>query len=127
MPSINQRYPLSTPEGVAIPLDIMRPYGYLRKGFSTVVSSNIPIPDELEIVLLYATEDCLVTFGGNAEASVDGIMQLNTVFIPKDMRICVAPTSTFFTVRGDALSGQLSVQFIDKWAGLVIQNRLKRI
>lgn len=118
MSSTDQRYPLSTPDGMAIPLEIMRPYGYIRKGFSGTVSAQVLVPDGIEIVLLYSTEDCLIRFGGNAAISVDGVLSLDTVFLPKDMRICVAPTSTYLTVIADSLSGQLSIQFIDRWAGL---------
>jgi hypothetical protein len=126
MPSTSQRYPLSTPDGASIPLDVIRSGGFIRKATALTVSASVSIPDSIEIVSFTATEDCLVCFGGTAAVAADGVLQANTVFVRKDSRVTVAPTANNFTVISYTASGYLYCQLIDKWAGLALQTQYNR-
>lgn len=126
MSSTTQRYPLSTPDGIAIPFDVIRPTGFIRKAFDVTVSVAVAIPSDCEIISFTATEDCLVCFGGTAIIGADGALQADTVFIQKGTRVTVAPTAETFTVISYSVAGYLYCQLIDKWAGLALNTQYKR-
>lgn len=126
MSSKSQRYPLSTPDGIAIPFDVIRPYGFIRKATATAVSATVSIPDVTEIISFSATEDCIVCFGGTAIVASDGALQLNSVFIQKGTRVTVAPTFNTFTVISLSVAGYLYCQLIDKWAGLALETQYNK-
>lgn len=123
MTTTTQRYPHATPEGVPIPLDVIKPYGTIRKAFTTAVSSVVTIAANVDVASFLTTEDCFVCFGGTAALGADGVTQANAIFIPKGGRITCAVISTTFTVIGVTASGNLYVQLIDKWAGLALQTK----
>jgi hypothetical protein len=90
------------------------------------VSGQIAIPAGNEIISFSASEDCIIKFGGNASIPVSGTLLVNAVYIPKDMRITVAPTAEYFTVIAPSAVGVLHCQFIDKWAGLALQTQYSK-
>lgn len=123
MPSTTQRYPLSTPDGISIPLDVIKPHSFIRKATALSVSGSISIPDVVEIISFAATEDCYICFGGIATIASDGVLQPNVVFVQKGTRVTVAPTANNFTVLALDTAGYLYCQLIDKWAGLALQTQ----
>lgn len=126
MSSKTQRYPLSTPDGIAIPFDVIRPIGFIRKATGLAVSGVVDIPEDCEIISFTATEDCLVCFGGTAIVAADGVLQPDTLFIQKGTRVTAAPTFPTFTVIALSAGGYLYCQLIDKWAGLALNTQYKR-
>ncbi len=125
MPSDTQRYPLSTPEGSAIPLEIMKPHSFIRKTFDNViVTAAIAVPANIEILSISVTEDCLVCFGANAVTPVDGTAYANTVLVEANVRVCVAPRASTFTLLGLSAAGVANLQFVEKWAGLALSKQL---
>lgn len=126
MPSTTQRYPLSSPDGKPIPLEIIKPHGYIRRGFTDISAVSVGLPAEVEILSLHSSWDCIISFSGDAEIPVDGVLLSQGIFLPKNMRITVAPTSTSLSVIGDSGSGTLHIQAIDKWVGLATQSQLDR-
>lgn len=126
MASTSQRYPLSTPDGDSIPLDIIRPHSYLFIDFTLSASASIAVPAGVEIMSVSATTDCFIKFGGTAAAPVAGVLSSDLCLVEADMRTSIAPTASTFTVIGDMASGKLRIQFIDKWAGLALQTQYVR-
>lgn len=128
MASTTQRYPLSTPDGSAIPLDIMKPHSFIMKSFiGGAATDPIAVPEGVEIVSLSVTEDCIVCFGDDAVQPVDGVSYLNTVYVEKSVRICLAPSvDTFTIISATATSGTALIQFIEKWAGLAVQTQYSK-
>lgn len=127
MPSTSQRYPLSTPDGVAIPLEILRPHSYVKKSFTSgAASAVVAVPGNVEIAILSADQDCLVCFGGTAAVPADNTNVASVIFVPQGVRVCVAPTADNFTVIGETASGSLRIQFVDKWAGLAVQTQYQK-
>ena len=128
MPATTQRYPLSTPEGVAIPLDVFKPHSFLRKSYlAGAASAAVSVPASVEIMSVTSDTDILVKFGGTAVIPADNVLAENTVLIEKNSRVCVAPTAATFTIIGISEAGTCSIQFIDKWAGLAVQTQYTRI
>lgn len=126
MASTSQRYPLSTPEGVAIPFDIIKAHSYIKKNFTfTEASAVINVPADVEIVIFSSNEDCLIKFGGTASIPADGVSQLDVICVEKDVRLAVAPNASTFTIIGESAVGSLRIQFVHKWAGLAVQTQYK--
>jgi hypothetical protein len=127
MSSTSQRYPLSTPEGVAIPFEIIKPHSYLKKSFTAgSASSAVAVPADVEILIFSSNEDCIVKFGGTASVPADGVSQADVICVEKDVRIAVAPNADTFTIIGETVAGALRVQFIQKWAGLAVTTQYKK-
>ena len=125
MASTSQRYPLSTPDGTSIPLDVFKPHSVVLLSFSNMVASAVvAIPDGIEIASLYSTEDCIVQFGGTAVIPGNGVNKADALILTKDVITNVAPPLVTMTVIGITAAGSLRIQFIHKWAGLALPKQL---
>lgn len=125
MASTLQRYPLSSPEGTPIPLEIIKPHSFLQKSFeSGVSSSQISVPEDIEIMSITCTEDCLITFGAPVLAIEDGVLAENTLLVGKYTRICTAINANTFAIRGLSANGIAHIQYIQNWAGLALQTQI---
>lgn len=118
-------YPFSTKDGKVIPLDIIRPKSLIVKSFSAV-DSTIVLPVGLTVCTLLATEDCFLFLGAVPLSVVSGDINLEALFIPKNMVITTALDGGTVTIRGVNV-GTLYMQFIEQWAGLSLDiNYTKR-
>ena len=126
MSSTTKRYPLSTPDGKPIPLDVVKPVGLVVLPFTAVVSAAIAVPSDNEIISFYATEDCYIQFGGVAAVPASGVYTANMLLVKKSFRLTVAPPSATFTVISAGTNGTLQAQFIDKWASVVLATQTAR-
>ena len=113
-------YPLSTQDGVPIPLDIIRPYGTMRLSIPSgtglaLVALTVVVP----ILVLRSTVDCFIRFGTVATIPVSSML-LDSLFLPANETIVVAPGLTDISVIEDGVlgTGKLTIQFLDQWAGL---------
>jgi hypothetical protein len=119
MSSDTDRYPLSTADGKHIPLEIIKPHGFVRKSFTAAgASAQVTIPATIEIISFQATENCIILFDGNASVPADGTLLTSGLYVPNTYRVTVAPIGSYFTVIGETASGLLYCQMIEKWAGL---------
>lgn len=124
MASTSQRYPLSTPDGMPIPLEIMKPHSFLSKTFLTSASTAaITVPADVEIMSITCSEDCIIVFGATATLPVDGVAIPDAVVVDQWLRVCVAPKASTFYIRGLSADGEARIQFIEKWAGLAVQTQ----
>lgn len=126
MASETQRYPLAAPDGTAIPLEVFKPLSFMRKSFTTTVSGTLNVPAGCEIMSVMASADCFISFGGTAAVPPDGSAVANLVFLPKILRMTIAPPTDTFTVIGDGVSGNIHIQFIDKWASVLLQTQVAK-
>ena len=117
---LNDLYPLSTQDGVPIPLDIIRPYGTMRLSIPTgtglsLVALGVTVP----ILILRSTVDCFIRFGTVASVPVGSVL-LNSLFLPSNETIVVAPSLTSISVIEDGVlgTGKLTIQLVEQWAGL---------
>lgn len=127
MSDLQQRYPLSTADGKAIPLDIVCPHGVIKKSFiSTGSTAALTCPSTVEVMSFLTTEDCIVKFaasGASAAALVDGSQADDVVFIPAEILVVISPPvgKKSFALRGDTANGTAVVQFYKGWSGLSLQ------
>ena len=125
MASTSQRYPLSTPDGLSIPLDVIKPHSIVLLNFTTMTASAVvAIPDGIEIASLYSTEDCVIQFGGTAAVPANGVNTPNALVLTKDVITVIAPPLVTLTAIGLSTAGSLRIQFIEKWAGLALVKQI---
>ena len=128
----DKRYPLSTPEGQPIPFEILRPHSFLSKTFVTGASTAaISIPTDVQILSIFADEDCIVKFATSAASAAalsDGVRVDDVAFVPRDNLIVLSPRVGFvtFAIRGLTADGTAKIQFIDHWAGVALASQFPR-
>lgn len=132
MADISGRYPLSTADGKAIPLDTVRPYGIVKKSFlSASGSSAISIPSTVSVVAAYATEDCFIKFaasGATISAPSDGVAMTDAIFVPADSLMVFTPPvdKRSIAIIGDSANGSLILSYLETWNGLSMQSQVTR-
>lgn len=131
MASNDQRYPLSTADGKAIPLDIVKPSALVFIAFENSSGSGstlVTIPDRTEILSVVTDEDCLIRFGAVASIPASGVLLSNAVFVPAGMQIMLAPPANTLSVIGTGPdTGTLAITLMDKWAQLATSLQTSRI
>ena len=132
MADLDFRYPLSTAEGTAIPLDVIRPYGIIKIPFTSGSgSSSITIPSDVEVLNVYSDVDCLIQFAtSNASASalVDNTFKSDAMYVSADVFTIISPPvdKKAFSIRGISASGNCVVQYLRKWTALALQPQFAR-
>lgn len=115
-------YPFATKDGKVIPLDIIRPKGLIMQDFSASTGENITIPVGSEIAILIATEDCIFFEASATSANpiVSGTYYTKALFVPKGIAVTVTIVAGTAKVLGQGVAGKLSIQVVEKWAGLAL-------
>lgn len=127
---IVNRYPLSTPNGQSIPLDVVKPIGLLRINFN---SSSFTSATDLastyadKVFIATTTEDCYIHIGATPAVPVSGIMQVDTIFIPAGATLSFVMDSLKIAAIGVTAVGRLDIQICETWAGLAIAAQINRI
>lgn len=114
---LRELYPFSTIDGKVIPLDIIRPLGILRIPFTAISTALQDLGIATPIMILSATEDCFVRFGAAAVVPSTSLTS-NQIMVEKDQIVIVAPHNPNFSVISDGVNGSLTIQLLDRWAGL---------
>lgn len=129
---IKERYPLSTADGKAIPLDVVRPYSLLLLSLTAAAGSTAKqLPTGIDLFSVIATVDCFIKFyatANTAEALAVGVEELDTLFIHANLNIVVCPPvdKPYFSARALSTSGNLYIQFLESWTGLTLQSQINR-
>lgn len=127
MAAEDQLYPMSTEKGDAIPLDIVRPLGAKVAAIAANAHTVVAFPPH-EYVSLRASIDCAVDFTATAtypftESTSAVILHadgVHTIQIP-------APIGSFRVIPLRAgEDGFITINGIQKWAGLGLNRQLNR-
>lgn len=122
-------YPLTTPGGQAIPFDVFRPFGLIIADIDASVTPDIVIPAGAELLLVIATQPCIVRFGEtNAAIPAEGTHDADSFFLPADTFVILDPNEAAeLTAIGiSATAGKLYINTTKKWKDLQIASRLDR-
>jgi len=112
-------YPLSTPNGVQIRLDLVRIEALDSIAFTSTagstVNTGVVIPDA--IYVFFATSDCIIRFDGVASKTLGNTP---AVLVASGERVtCLLPVgATGISVIGLSASGTLYIQRVAAFAGL---------
>ena len=115
----NRLYPLSTPSGISIPLDVIDgSLGIIKQAFTNIVSGAIVIPT-CDFVYVWCDSECYVRFGAIASAPADGVPQTDTYFIPPGVLMVLdhGQAANFTVIRDDVVAnnGTLRMQLCRKY------------
>lgn len=119
MSLINEQYPLTTQDGKAIPLDIIKPSGLIFQDVTALAWSSLTIPSGMDLAMFRATEDIFVDLNGVQTIPLPVATFHNSVLlVPKGF--VVASTINAGTLRaiGVSKAGRIYIQGIQKWAAL---------
>ena len=115
----NEQYPLTTQDGTAIPLDIIRPLGLIYQTVSSSGWTTMTIPAGMELAMFKASEDCYVDLTGTvAVAPVAGTHYPSMLFVPRGFIVSSTVAPGTIKVRSVSVAGQIFIQGIQKWAAL---------
>ena len=123
----NQRYPLSTTDGQAIPLEVINPKGIVRIPFDNLLGSQlftIPVPTEL--ISVFTSAECIISFNKIAALPADNTYIPDTIHVPRSVGIVFAPPSLHLSIIGLQGAGVAMLQIHEPWAGLALAQQYKR-
>lgn len=121
-------FPAATPDGRAIPFDIIRPNGVMRLTFGDTGTAAVALPsvpaEQSKIFALFSNTLCLVRFGGVAALPAHGAYIEGQMVVPGGTFINVdAKTATTISVMGlqepmGGVPGLLLVISVDVWGDI---------
>lgn len=126
------KYPFSSKDGTPIPLDVLRPYGVLRKNFNSSTGTTAEaLPTGTEVLMIRTTEDCFIKFANSAAtkpiSATPSVAVDDLLFLQKNEIQTVSPPAAYFSVIGDETSGVLTIQIIETWAGVALNTQISNI
>lgn len=125
----SKRYPLSTPDGQAIPLEVIKPLAYVSipftlAGFSTVVDLTATYLDK--ILVAFSEEGCYLSSLAIPVAPVSGVISPSIIYVPAGIAIAFVTNSTSLSAIGNTVLGTVHIQIVDTWAGLALETQITR-
>lgn len=114
----SQNYPFVTQDGDVIPLDIIKPTSVYLQQLTVGVSTNISITTSTGVAFVYASAACLLSANGDISGIDYNSVYDGTLFVPKKhvMSVTIEDGNIFLLPLEEA--GYISIQFIERWAGL---------
>lgn len=126
------RYPLSTGDSQAIPLDIIRPEGLIMIQFSKDhPSTAVTLPAGYDCYSLHSDVQCMIQFAAsNASAAVpaDRVFVADALCVPAHTVLIMSPPigKRSISVISTKNPGTLIIQAIQTWSGLSLKNQQLR-
>jgi hypothetical protein len=114
----SQNYPFVTQDGEVIPLDILKPKTCYLQDISVGVTDNISIAESTGVAIIYSSVDCLVSFGADITSIAYNTPYTDSLFVPKKHMITITVEDGNVYMRPLTENGFVSIQFIERWAGL---------
>jgi hypothetical protein len=126
------KYPFSAKDGTPIPLDVVRPYGVLRKDFnSSTGTAAEALPADVEVLMIRATEDCFIKFANSAAtkpvSATPSVLVEDLLYLQKNELQVVSPPALYYSIIGDATSGTVTLQLLETWASISLDTQISRI
>ena len=119
----NQRYPLATADGQAIPLEVINPKGVLRANFVETAGTGLLTLPSCELVSVFTTAECFIAFNEIAAVPTDGVFKANLIHLPRSVGIVFSPPSLNISIIGVSMSGVATIQVHEQWAGLALKQQ----
>lgn len=132
MTDIAGRYPLSTGDSQAVPLEIIRPEGLIMLQFSkNSPSTPVTLSDSYDCFSLHSDVQCMIQFAAsNASAAVpaNGVFVAGALCVPAQTVLIMSPPigKRSISVISTKDPGTLIIQAIQTWSGLSLKNQLVR-
>lgn len=130
--AVDKRYPLSTADGQAIPLDVVRPYSLVPLNIGAEAGSPaLQIPTDIDMFSIQSSVDCYIQFSASAVAAsalVYDTENADTLFVPCGLLVVGSPplSKSYYSVRALVSPGIVYLQFLTSWTGLALQSQIPR-
>ncbi len=121
MADLRDSYPFATASGDAIPNDVIRPKECYVVALSTSASTEFSLNASYKVVVLHSDVDCFIRFGGTAAIPSGSTPVNDSVFLPKNTLMTVAPAAMSISAITSAGTGSLRVTIVASWAGLGLE------
>lgn len=130
-PIEKELYSLSTEDGKAIPLDVIRPLSLLITSWGIGGFSTITIPVAWKIATFFCERGCYVQFDAPVGTTLpaENIEHLNTLIVPPNTLVAstVLPGVAKVVGYSNLVVGKLVAQQIQKWSGLALKRQISKI
>jgi len=122
-------YPLGAPPGIPIPFDIGEPKGLFITSIGSSASALKTLTSTWEVIVLYATVDCVVAFGSDPTLNLtEDTVKTDHQFVPAHSPVTIKlPDYRFKVIRIGAEDGKLYVQNYRRWQALTTEALNSRI
>lgn len=122
--TIKGLYPLSTQDGKAIPLDVVKPSTLVKADFVAATPLSVTIPADTAICYLFATKACVLRMAAVALPAVlvSGTEYANAIFIPENMPMTLLLEAGEAYVLGEE-SGSIYISAVEQWGALLQQRQ----
>lgn len=129
VPDTVGRYPQSTPDGAAIPFEIIRPLGVIKVAIQAAAIDGTALPDVGSFLVFHATAPCYVVLNGNAAVPVANTYTADVIYIDADEVLVVDHNAAtdFGVIRATAVDGTLHVQVCEKYVDVRKTVQLERM
>lgn len=112
-------YPFATQDGMAIPLDVIRPNRVHLVGLQ-VSDVTFTLSPEAQVAVFYSTTACVVSLGSDTKAIAVGNTIEDALYIPANTAVVSTVSGGTKRVGTFLTTGTLVVQEIERWAGLAL-------
>ena len=122
-------YPLSTPKGDAIPNDIFNPTAAYIMPFTTsalgAAAALYGATDDVRLVHLWATENCLLGFTSSPVAvPTNDTLLASSFLVLRNVLYHIALPSIYLSAIGLSAAGILYINKVNPWNSLQLQVQL---
>jgi len=118
--SVKGLYPLSSQDGKAIPLDIVKPSNLVVFNFAANISADVVIPSGFNLCWIYATKACILQSGASIpDVPAEGTAYPNAAYIPEGMPLTLVLEPGQISLVGLEEAGTLYINCIEQWAALL--------
>ena len=129
-PADKELYSLSTEEGKAIPLDVIRPLSLIITSWGTGGSAVVTIPATWKIATFFCEKGCYVQFAAaNATTlAVENFEHTDTLFVPPNTIVASTVVAGIAKIVGYSatVGSKIVIQQIQKWSGLALKRQLSK-
>lgn len=130
MATEQQVYPLGVPPGNVVPFDLGDPIGLFITSIADTASALRTMDDEWELVVLYATAQCIIAFGADPTLTIaENAVKEDHQIIPEYFPIAIKLPDHRFKVIGTeaGVTGKLYVQAYRRWQALTTEALATRL
>lgn len=122
------RYPLSSPDGQAIPLEVIKPLGVLVINHTTAGFTATTIPSAYidKIFIASSTQDCYISTSASPVSPTPGTVAANIIYVPATMTVAFVGNTDTLNIKSISANGQLILQIVDTWASLALEQQITR-
>lgn len=124
-------YSLSTEDGKAIPLDIIRPLSVIKKNFAALGTGVLTIPANWKIASFFSNAGCFIQFAAATIPAnpVDDTEYADVLWVPPNFVVTstVLPGAARIISADGITPGYVIAQQIQKWAGLALKRQTTKV